>query len=228
MTEISASAQASLERVPRLAVLVDGENISADAAGWVLKRAAAYGGHLVRRVYGDVSKLAKWQASGDFRLMHAGSGKNAADLLLTVEAMAFALSGQVDGVVLVSSDGDFTHLAIHLREAGHLVVGLGEQKAPATFRKACSSFEIRPAAAVVTLPATPLRSTLDRQICEEIRDSSDKNGVRITDLNVRIRHKYQIAISQCPEKTWRAYLLARPDLFLCDPKGPEARVRLRY
>ena len=54
-----------------------------------------------------------------------------------------------------------------------------------------------------------------------------REGLLLTDLNTRLQRKHQTAISQRSEKTWRAYLLARPDLFVCDPKGPQARVRLR-
>ena len=226
--DLSPFSETRLAAAPRLAVLVDGDNISASAAAWVLTRAASYGHPLVRRVYGDAAKLPKWHAEADFRIVHAGVGKNATDLLLTVEAMAFVLSRQVDGVVLVSSDRDFSHLAHHLREAGYLVVGLGEPKAPAMFRQACSKFEVLPTAVpVVSAAAAVVQSTLDKQICDELRDCAAGDGLLLTELNARLQRKHQTAISQRTEKTWRAYLLARPGLFVCDPKRPQARVRLR-
>ena len=36
-----------------------------------------------------------------------------------------------------------------------------------------------------------------------------------------------VRITETPEKTWRRWLAARGNVFACDPKGPEARVRLR-
>ena len=48
--------------------------------------------------------------------------------------------GTLDGVVLVSSDSDFTRLAQRLREEGLVVYGFGERKAVEAFRNACSRF----------------------------------------------------------------------------------------
>jgi hypothetical protein len=49
-------------------------------------------------------------------------------------------SGRFDGFVLVSSDSDFTRLASRLREQGLEVYGIGQQKTPDAFRKACRRF----------------------------------------------------------------------------------------
>ena len=53
---------------------------------------------------------------------------------------SFAYAGQCDGFVLVSSDSDFTRLAIRLREAGMYVIGMGEKKTPNPFIVACDKF----------------------------------------------------------------------------------------
>ncbi len=42
---------------------------------------------------------------------------------------------------IVSSDSDFTRLAARLREAGKLVIGMGESKALGPFVKACDQFK---------------------------------------------------------------------------------------
>ncbi|MEG2455490.1 MAG: NYN domain-containing protein, partial [Oscillospiraceae bacterium] len=49
-------------------------------------------------------------------------------------------SGNCDGFVLVSSDSDFTRLAVRLREAGMKVIGMGERKTPSPFIVACDKF----------------------------------------------------------------------------------------
>ena len=54
-----------------------------------------------------------------------------------------------------------------------------------------------------------------------------KDGMKIADLNAAIRAVHPVNISKQPEKTWRRYLLARPNLFDVDDPGPNARVRLR-
>src|SRR6266542_613273 len=45
-----------------------------------------------------------------------------------------------DGFCLVSSDSDFTGLALRIREEGLTVLGFGEQKTPEAFRNACHKF----------------------------------------------------------------------------------------
>jgi len=45
-----------------------------------------------------------------------------------------------DGFCLVTSDSDFTGLAMRLREEGLTVLGFGEKKTPEAFRNACHKF----------------------------------------------------------------------------------------
>ena len=59
---------------------------------------------------------------------------------MIIDAMDILYTGRVDGFCIVSSDSDFTKLAIRLREAGMKVFGLGEQKTPSAFRSACDKF----------------------------------------------------------------------------------------
>ena len=122
--------------VTRAALLIDGDNISIrhDAT---LKREAQKIGRLdVTRVYGGPCVSAEWLTTPGIRFMQAGTGKNAADLLLSIDAMELAFSGGIDAFAIASSDGDFTHLAQRLREKGHHVTGLGDARAPERFRTA--------------------------------------------------------------------------------------------
>ena len=63
-------------------------------------------------------------------------GKNATDSTLIIDAMDILYTGNVDGFCIVSSDGDFTRLAIRLKESGMDVIGMGESKTPRSFRAA--------------------------------------------------------------------------------------------
>ena len=58
------------------------------------------------------------------------TGKNSTDSAMIIDAMDILYSGNCDGFVLVSSDSDFTRLAIRLREAGMKVYGMGEKENP--------------------------------------------------------------------------------------------------
>ncbi len=144
MAEISAIAG----RAPRLAVLIDADNVTARNAGAILDEIASFGEPSVRRVYGDWSSqaLSQWkeQARDLGLVMHQQSantkGKNASDIGLVIDAMDILHAGKVDGFVLVSSDSDFTRLASRIREDGLQVIGIGEAKTPESLRKVCNRF----------------------------------------------------------------------------------------
>ena len=60
---------------------------------------------------------------------------------MIIDAMDILYAGNVEGFCLVSSDSDFTRLASRLREAGKIVVGMGEKKTPSPFIAACNKFK---------------------------------------------------------------------------------------
>jgi hypothetical protein len=135
-------------RTPRLAVLIDADNVPARNASAILDEIASFGDPSLRRVYGDWSStaLSQWkEAARDLGLvMHQQSantkGKNASDIGLVIDAMDILHAGKVDGFVLVSSDSDFTRLASRIREDGLQVIGIGEAKTPDSLRKVCNRF----------------------------------------------------------------------------------------
>ena len=68
------------------------------------------------------------------------TGKNATDMAMVIDAMDILYSGKVDGFCLVTSDSDFTKLAMRLREEQMYVIGMGESKTPLALTKACNKF----------------------------------------------------------------------------------------
>lgn len=165
-----------------LCVLVDGDNISAKHAAAILQKAKSCGGARVARVYMDAQRTSDWHSAVGYRIVHAGTGKNAADLLLTVDAMDLLFSLDIKNFLIASSDGDFTHLAARLRELGATVIGAGEAKAPQSFRASCSEFlelgQNAPTAKSAKQPSTP--APLDLQIRSMIATHSKKGaGMRI-------------------------------------------------
>ena len=128
-------------------MLIDMENVTPAHMEEVMRRAKRYGNVTRRLAFGPMTE-GKWATA---RLKHAirwGSqsqvktGKNSADIELTITAMELLNDRSVTGYCIVSSDSDFTPLVMKLREAGRLVVGFGEKKAPAAFVKACDRFEV--------------------------------------------------------------------------------------
>ncbi|MFW2541063.1 NYN domain-containing protein [Primorskyibacter sp. 2E107] len=131
-----------------LAVLIDADNTSPKYTKAIFDEIAGLGEASVRRCYGDFSsqQMSGWsKVQAEFGLVphHQPAntvGKNASDIALVIDAMDLMHSGRFDGFVLVSSDSDFTRLASRIREQGLDVYGMGMQKTPDAFRKACKRF----------------------------------------------------------------------------------------
>ena len=68
------------------------------------------------------------------------TGKNATDSTMIIDAMDLLYTRKFDGFCLISSDSDFTVLAVRLREEALMVLGFGEKKTPMAFRNACNKF----------------------------------------------------------------------------------------
>ena len=213
-----------------VAVLVDGDNLNAKHANAILSAARKHGPPTVIRAYLDAQRNDAWHDAPAFRVIHAGTGKNAADLLLALDAMELLLTNRITNFVIASSDGDFIHLAQRLREHQAKVITVGEAKAPTAFRASGHQFvELGPRPAMkLVAPAAKTPADLDVKIRAMIAiHSTGGKGMRMTDLAREMHHKHGVRISTYPEKTWRAYLLARPDLYDLDPRGPDAMARFR-
>jgi uncharacterized LabA/DUF88 family protein len=132
----------------RVAVLIDADNISSKAATAVLSETAKHGTLGVKRAYGNWASpnRASWRpelakhAITPVQQFAWVSGKNATDTALIIDAMDLLYSGNVDVFCIVSSDSDFTRLAMRLRESGRRVYGIGERKTLETFTNACDRF----------------------------------------------------------------------------------------
>ncbi|MDW3195444.1 MAG: NYN domain-containing protein [Cytophagales bacterium] len=131
-----------------MAVLIDGDNIPSAHVKEMMEEITKYGNPTIKRIYGDWTRpgLNKWKslllenAITPIQQYAYTSGKNATDSAMIIDAMDILYSGKVEGFCLVSSDSDFTRLATRLREAGMLVIGLGEKKTPDPFIVACDKF----------------------------------------------------------------------------------------
>jgi uncharacterized LabA/DUF88 family protein len=132
----------------RLAVLIDAENIPRNCIKNVMEEIAIYGTPTIKRIYGDWTSptVSGWKLSllenaiTPIQQYSYTTGKNSSDSAMIIDAMDILSSEKTDGFVIVSSDSDFTRLAIRLREAGQRVIGIGERKTPNAFIAACDKF----------------------------------------------------------------------------------------
>lgn len=132
----------------KLAVLIDADNVPYSNVKGMMEEIAKYGTPTTKRIYADWTKpnAAGWKS---VLLEHAITpiqqysytvGKNSSDSAMIIDAMDLLYSEKVDGFCIVSSDSDFTRLAIRLRESGMKVIGIGEQKTPNPFIVSCDRF----------------------------------------------------------------------------------------
>ena len=132
----------------RFAVLIDADNVPYANVKGMMEEIAKYGTPTFKRIYGDWTKptVSGWKsvllenAITPIQQYSYTTGKNATDSAMIIDAMDILYTGKVDGFCIISSDSDFTRLALRLREAGVKVIGMGQKKTPSPFIAACDQF----------------------------------------------------------------------------------------
>ena len=138
-----------METEKKYALLIDADNVSPKYMDLVLRETKTLGDVSIRRIYGDWTEIGKhsWKecllenSLTPIQQYSYTTGKNASDSAMIIDAMDILYTREIDGFVIVSSDSDFTKLAMRLRESGKYVVGMGESKTPSPFVKACDRFK---------------------------------------------------------------------------------------
>jgi uncharacterized LabA/DUF88 family protein/Fe-S-cluster formation regulator IscX/YfhJ len=133
----------------RIAVLIDAENISYKYIDEVLDEVALYGRATHKRIYGDFTKaqLKGWNGIANEHSLHQVTqisytkGKNSSDSVLIINAMDLLYEGNVEAICIVSSDSDFTRLAMRIVESGLDVIGMGDGNTAESFINACTVFK---------------------------------------------------------------------------------------
>lgn len=131
-----------------IAVVIDADNTQYSKLPAVLREISTHGRIAVKRAYGNWKKdlLGPWENVIKNNAIHAMqqydyvTGKNATDIALVIDTMDLLNSGIYDAFAIVSSDSDFTSLAIRLREAGIYIMGIGKESTAESFKKSCDDF----------------------------------------------------------------------------------------
>ena len=193
-----------MEQEMRYAVLIDADNVAAKYIKYILDEMSNYGIVTYKRVYGDWtrSNLSSWKtmalenAITPVQQYSYTFGKNSTDSAMIIDAMDILYSNNVDGFCIVSSDSDFTRLAIRLRESGKHVIGMGEQKTPKPFSTACNAFKYLEVLAEDDIPSTvggeivemkSLESDIIRIIAE---NANLQEEINIGELGSRLQGRY--------------------------------------
>ena len=178
----------------RFALLIDADNVSAKYIQPILDELSKYGKVTYKRIYGDWTRTnnASWKEEllqnsitpiQQFSYTH---GKNATDSAMIIDAMDMLYTSDLEGFCLVPSDSDFTRLASRLRESGKIVIGMGEDKTPSPFRKACDIF--------TELELLLEDSTMDKDEREEKNAAHHTHGKEQKKRNVVSKEQVEEAV----------------------------------
>ena len=117
-----------------IGVLIDYENVGLGSIHYLFDQLSDVGRIIVKRAYADWSRAG---AKGELMMelgidakqyfRASGSGKNASDVCLAIDAIDMLHRSPVDTFVIVSSDTDFVPLVNALRAAGKMVIGAGHR-----------------------------------------------------------------------------------------------------
>ena len=137
-------------RERKIALLIDAENIPHHRMEQVMKEVRDNQDDLitVKRIYADWTKpnLSAWKAVLKkyaflpIQQYSFVSGKNSSDFALVIDAMDLLYQNDIDVFYIVSSDSDFTRLAMRIRESGKVVLGMGEKNTLESFVMACNDY----------------------------------------------------------------------------------------
>lgn len=187
----------------KIALLIDGDNISAKYLNSILDELTEVGVVNIKRIYGDWTRpeMHSWgkellnRSITPMQQFNNVSGKNATDSALIIDAMDILYNKDVDAFAIVSSDSDFTRLASRLGESGKTVIGMGEAKTPDSFRNACTRF-----VSLENLHSShgdiPTKSDLSQRgvehvIAKTIRDNENAGkATSLAEVGSRLRKKY--------------------------------------
>jgi uncharacterized protein (TIGR00288 family) len=234
---------------PRVMLLIDADNVSADVIEQAVQRTMAeHGAVHVRRAYCNAETAMKQQAL--FKrlsvrpMVNLSAGKNSTDIALAVDAMDLAVAERPDIAVLVSSDSDFAPLVIRLREKGCRVCGIGQQgktgddtvaiydsfidlqhhQAPkAAVAKTAAKRAPRRAKAVASkarAPAPVLPEEVIR-ILDAVVELGMGNKVELNVAAERLRAEKLLSKSASSPKLFKKY----PELFLLTPEKTPNKVQ---
>lgn len=194
-----------MEDLKKIAVVIDADNTRLSKLGAVLEAVSARGRILVKRAYGNWKKdvLKNWEPEIKRLAIKAEqqfdyvSGKNATDIALIIASMELLFSKLYDTFVIVSSDSDYTPLAIKMQEYGVYVMGVGERKAPEAFQNACDEFLYLEELAAAEVAKEDISQV--HRLLHHAYDSYQKNGYVLASVAGNLLR------SEIPDFRYRSY-----------------------
>jgi len=194
-----------------LAVIIDADNSQPSIIEGLMEEIAKYGVASVKRIYGDWTdtRLKGWKThllSHGFQPMQQFGytvGKNSTDSAMIIDAMDILYTDKLDGFCIVSSDSDFTRLALRIRESGLSVYGFGEKKTPKAFLAACDKFiyteNLRKESVKPPAKKRPLKKSISKDI---LQDATPDDAPEVTQDEFLIKRMMNVVGDTADDSGW--------------------------
>ncbi|MBI2935291.1 MAG: NYN domain-containing protein [Chloroflexi bacterium] len=215
----------------QVAVLIDFENVGLGSIQWLFDQLSDVGRIIVKRAYADwsvaIGKRDQILELGiePIHLFHSGgSGKNASDIRLAIDAMELLDQSPIDTFVIVSSDSDFVPLVSKLRAAGKTVIGAGRRATtPPTLVRSCDRYlyldeRDRPPAEARPSQEQQADTLLVRAVRHSIDEVGRVSGSRLYQTLLRLDPSFNF--KALGYFTFARYLEASPEVKVTRPRGP--------
>jgi uncharacterized LabA/DUF88 family protein len=231
-----------MEAQPRIALLIDADNVTYGDVEQVLVSLQTKGDATIKRAYGNWfdARLKRWEpvlraeAIRPVQQFNYTKGKNATDMALVIDAITLLHTDRPEAFAIVSSDADFTPLVTHLRERGLPVYGFGRADTPKPFRTACSEFEVfaedKPADAAATKAAgkRAVDDTLLQRLREAVKKAGGKDGwARIQAVRAALGPRDSFSPSDYGHSNLSKLLKATNAFELRNEGSPAVQVRVK-
>lgn len=231
-----------------IAILIDAENIDPAYANQIFTYAESMGTIVAREIYGAGIALNEWSAAIFQYVLHTNMTlkpsrfKNSTDIALVIGAMDLLVERATrsttaeqdttaDAVIIVSSDSDYSALALRLRASGIEVIGMGkEDNVNPSWPMACSEFitltpvdetrtEGQPKPHVISPPHKADKQASAHGKTRSASSSPESRGhtARVANIRKVISDQLSKNDGQMPSASLFNILKELPD-YLCDQK----------
>ena len=220
----------------QIGVLIDYENVGLGSIQSLFDQLSDMGRMIIKRAYADWSKtpakgseLLELGIEAKHYFHPPGSGKNAADIYLAIDAIELLHRSPVDTFVIVSSDTDFVPLVSILRAAGKTVIGAGRRGvvSPGLVRS-CDRYIYLDEGKPTLQAHTNLKAQAEDLLVRATRASTDDQGqvVAATLHNTMRRMDPSFDYRALGHRTFTNFLASSPRVKVNRPRGGDVRVEL--
>lgn len=211
----------------KIAVFFDCENLSVNYLPKIYSELQRDGEVIISKGYSNWNSNynKKWRDKlSDYAIEQVQpntSDKNSSDIKITIDVMKTICDKKVNTIALVTSDSDFTSLAMEVKSQGYQVIGLGESKAPRSLRNAYTSF--------IELLSEDKDLADESKLIELLKDAienkKDKQGYAlIADIGDYLKKTFSLTASKFEFPRWGDAFKKYPEYFDIDYKDEKKSI----